>query len=329
MKLDKEQKFTQPPAQFSEATLVKALEENGIGRPSTYAAILSTLTTRDYAEKLEGRFNPLALGKMVNSMLQQGFADILNEGYTAELEEELDRIEEGKMPWKQAVEEFDGRFSKDLATATDTMPNVKRDGVPVDEKCPKCGADLVMRFGRYGAFLGCSTYRNEPPCDYTRDLNSPVGADGGAATSAEPSNHRTVREVRQADGDASQPLRHLPRLHRLPGVQEHPQDRTAAGTAERHRRPVSRVQAGDDPGEEVAPRQDLLLLQPLPRLQVRAVEPAGRATLPQVRLRTADLEDHQAPRHRARLPERRVRLHGTVRGCRISDTGEAAAPTDA
>ncbi len=187
VKLDKEQKFTQPPAQFSEATLVKALEENGIGRPSTYAAILSTLTTRDYAEKVEGRFNPLALGKMVNSMLQQGFADILNEGYTALLEEELDRIEEGRMPWKQAVEEFDGRFSKDLATATDTMPNVKRDGVPVDEICPKCGAALVMRFGRYGTFLGCSNYRNDPPCDYTRDLLAPATGESGAATSAESS----------------------------------------------------------------------------------------------------------------------------------------------
>ncbi|MGE0638664.1 MAG: type I DNA topoisomerase [Thermoanaerobaculia bacterium] len=185
VRLDKEQKFTQPPAQFSEATLVKALEENGIGRPSTYAAILSTLTTRDYAEKVAGRFRPLPLGKMVNSMLQQGFADIVNEGYTALLEEELDRIEEGDMPWKQAVERFDERFSKDLATAADVMPNVKRDGVPVDEKCPKCGSDLVMRFGRYGAFLGCSAYRNEPPCDYTRDVDAPPGAEGETSDGAE------------------------------------------------------------------------------------------------------------------------------------------------
>jgi DNA topoisomerase-1 len=185
LRFDKEQKFTQPPAQFSEATLVKALEENGIGRPSTYAAILSTLTTRDYAEKVEGRFRPLALGKMVNQLLQQGFADIVNEGYTALLEQELDQIEAGEMPWKQAVAEFDERFSKDLATAADVMPNVKRDGVAIGEKCPKCGADLVMRFGRYGAFIGCTDYRAEPPCDYTRDLErsgaegaeSPAGSD--------------------------------------------------------------------------------------------------------------------------------------------------------
>ena len=189
--LGKEQKFTQPPAQFSEATLVKALEENGIGRPSTYAAILSTLTTRDYAEKIEGRFRPLALGKMVNQLLQQGFADIVNEGYTALLEEELDQIEDGKMPWKQAVAEFDERFSKDLEKAADAMPNVKRDGVPVEGKCPKCGADLVMRFGRYGAFIGCTNYRAEPPCDYTRDLAAPEGG-GGAATSAEPSEAEPI-----------------------------------------------------------------------------------------------------------------------------------------
>ncbi len=181
VRLDKEQKFTQPPAQYSEATLVKALEENGIGRPSTYAAILATLTARDYVEKVQGRFNPLPLGKLVNSMLQQGFADILNESYTARLEEELDRIEEGELPWKQAVGTFDAQLSRDLATAADTMPNFKRDGVPVDEKCPRCGSDLVMRFGRYGAFLGCSGYRNDPPCDYTRDLAAPAAAPGDGA----------------------------------------------------------------------------------------------------------------------------------------------------
>jgi DNA topoisomerase-1 len=169
--LQKEQKFTQPPAQYSEATLVKALEENGIGRPSTYAAILSTLTERDYAEKLEGRFRPTELGKLVNRLLQQGFNDILNEDYTAELEQELDRIEEGDLPWKKAIVAFDRKFDKDLAAAARELPNVKVEGVPLDEKCPKCGSPLVVRFGRYGAFVGCSAYRKEPPCDYTRDLD--------------------------------------------------------------------------------------------------------------------------------------------------------------
>jgi len=180
--LDQEQKFTQPPAQYSEATLVKALEENGIGRPSTYAAILSTITEREYVAKREGRLAPTPLGVLVNRLLQQGFTDILNEGYTALLEEELDKIEDGEMPWKQAVVEFDEKFTRDLATAAREMPNVKVDGVPLaGEVCPKCGSPLVMRFGRYGAFVGCSAYRREPPCDYTRDLEGP-----SAGAAAEP-----------------------------------------------------------------------------------------------------------------------------------------------
>lgn len=167
-----EQKFTQPPAQYSEATLVKALEENGIGRPSTYATILSTLSERDYVDRVEGRFRPSALGRLVNGMLQKGFHDILNEGYTAELEAQLDEIEEGHLEWRQAVANFDQKFSQDLEAAGEQMPNVKREGVPLGETCPECGGQLLMRFGRYGTFVGCSNY---PTCKYTRDLE-PAGA---------------------------------------------------------------------------------------------------------------------------------------------------------
>ncbi|HYH45965.1 MAG TPA: type I DNA topoisomerase, partial [Thermoanaerobaculia bacterium] len=152
IKVSSEQKFTQPPAAFSEATLVKALEENGIGRPSTYATILSTLTDRDYVEKVEARFRPTILGKLVNGMLQKGFHDIINEGYTAELEEKLDRIEDGEIEWKTAIAEFDEKFSRDLETAGEQMPNVKRDGVPTGEICPEDGGALLMRFGRFGTF---------------------------------------------------------------------------------------------------------------------------------------------------------------------------------
>lgn len=187
VRVEKEQKFTQPPAQYSEATLVKALEENGIGRPSTYASILSTLTDREYVAKVEARFRPSPLGRLVNKLLQSGFADVLNERYTALLEEELDKIEEGAMPWKQAVREFDEKFDRDLATAGEAMPNVKRDGLPTTESCPKCGSPLVVRFGRYGAFVGCSNYRAEPPCDYTRDLEpKPEAADGAPAEEIAP-----------------------------------------------------------------------------------------------------------------------------------------------
>ncbi len=169
VRLASEQKFTQPPAQYSEATLVKALEENGIGRPSTYAAILSTITDRNYVEKLESRFRPTPLGKIVNKMLQGSFNDVINEGYTASLEEELDKIEEGSMDWKQAIGEFDEKFTRDLALAGETMPNVKKDGVPTGELCPEDGAPLVMRFGRYGAFIACTNY---PTCKYTRNVDT-------------------------------------------------------------------------------------------------------------------------------------------------------------
>jgi len=179
-RVDSEQKFTQPPAQYNEATLVKALEENGIGRPSTYASILGTLGQRDYADKVEGRFRPTALGRLVNGMLQQGFHDILNEGYTAALEEQLDEIEDGHLDWRQAVANFDEKFSRDLETAGEQMRNVKREGVPLDETCPDCGSQLLMRFGRYGTFVGCSNY---PACKYTRDL-VPAAANGGPAGAA-------------------------------------------------------------------------------------------------------------------------------------------------
>lgn len=185
----KEQKFTQPPPAYTEASLVKALEENGIGRPSTYAQILATLTTRDYVEKVQGRFQPTLLGKLVNRLLQQEFHDILNEGYTAKLEAELDRIEAGKLPWKQVIVEFDQKFENDLKHATRNLPNVKADGLPLEESCPRCGAPLVLRFGRFGPFIGCSRFRSEPVCDYTRDVaaESKPEVPGQEASEAPPS----------------------------------------------------------------------------------------------------------------------------------------------
>ncbi len=181
-KLDPEQKFTKPPARYSEATLIKALEENGIGRPSTYASILATLANREYVDRVERRFRPTALGKVVNQLLQAGFADIINEGYTAQLEQQLDRIEDGKLDWRAALSEFDGKFSKDLETADSQMPNIKKEGLPTDETCPECSSPLVMRFGRYGGFLGCTGY---PDCSYTRDLETPEGEASGESESGE------------------------------------------------------------------------------------------------------------------------------------------------
>jgi len=180
LELHSDQKFTQPPARFSEATLVKALEENGIGRPSTYAQILSTLTDRDYVERVEKRFAPTLLGNLVNRMLQGSFHDIINEGYTAELELELDRIEEGDLEWKEALRGFNEQLTRDLETAGQVMPNVRREGIPTGETCPECGkGEILMKSGRFGLFFGCSRY---PECSYTRN---PEPTEGEAEVAGE------------------------------------------------------------------------------------------------------------------------------------------------
>jgi len=115
-------------------------------------------------------------------MLQKGFHDILNEGYTAALEGQLDQIEDGTIAWKQAVADFDVKFTKDLETAGEQMPNVKKDGIPLDEKCPECGSGLLMRFGRFGPFIACSNY---PDCKYTRNVDEAPPSESPAAGGAE------------------------------------------------------------------------------------------------------------------------------------------------
>ena len=166
-KLTPEQKFTQPPPRFSEATLVKELEENGIGRPSTYASIIGVLQTREYAEKIEGRFRPTRLGRLVIELLVKSFDDILAVGYTRSLEEQLDKIEDGEADYRGVLGSFYEKFSADLDQAAETMPNVKGEGLPSEETCDKCGAPMVVKVGRFGAFLACSAY---PECQNTREL---------------------------------------------------------------------------------------------------------------------------------------------------------------
>jgi DNA topoisomerase I len=166
-KLDTRQNFTQPPPRFTEATLVKALEESGIGRPSTYSSILQTIQSRDYSYKEEGRFHPTQLGVLVTNLLQESFGDLINESYTAGLEEELDEIEEGKVEWQEALARFSGKFEKDLERAGREMRQVKGEGVATEEKCETCGAPMAIKFGRYGEFLACTNY---PECKTTREL---------------------------------------------------------------------------------------------------------------------------------------------------------------
>jgi DNA topoisomerase-1 len=176
-----EQHFTEPPPRYTEATLVKVLEEKGIGRPSTYAAIMTTILDREYVEKHEGRFHPTALGTTVNDLLVASFDDLFNESYTARMEQELDEIEEGKLKWTAALHEFYGKFAKDLKVAETQMRAAKQQAIPTDEKCENCGSGMVIKFGRFGQFLACSNY---PECRTTREVAKPATADGDVTAAA-------------------------------------------------------------------------------------------------------------------------------------------------
>ena len=166
-----EQHFTEPPPRFNEASLVKELEERGIGRPSTYATILSTILERQYVTKTGGKFMPSEIGLVVTDLLVENFKDIFDPQYTARLEEELDEIEEGKEKWTDTLAEFYKKFAKDLKYAEKHMENIKRMEKPTDEKCERCGSPLVIKWGKHGSFYACSTYDKENPesCTFTKE----------------------------------------------------------------------------------------------------------------------------------------------------------------
>jgi len=169
--LKPEQHFTEPPPRFNEASLVKELEERGIGRPSTYAAILTTIQERQYVQKIGGKFSPTEIGLVVTDLLVENFRDIFDLQYTARLEEELDEIEEGKEKWQDALADFYKKFQKDLKYAEKHMENIKRMAKPTDEKCELCGAPLVIKWGKHGSFYACSTFDKEDPntCKFTKE----------------------------------------------------------------------------------------------------------------------------------------------------------------
>ncbi|MGA9625034.1 MAG: type I DNA topoisomerase [Bryobacteraceae bacterium] len=162
-----EQHFTEPPPRYNEATLVKRLEADGVGRPSTYASILSTIQEREYVGKEGGRFVPSELGMVVTDLLIESFDDIFDVTYTARMEEELDEIEEGKLDWRASIAEFYERFDKDLKHAEEHMTDIKRMEKPTDLTCEKCGKPLVIKWGKHGSFIACTGY---PECTYTREL---------------------------------------------------------------------------------------------------------------------------------------------------------------
>ncbi len=179
LELRPRQHFTQPPPRFSEASLVRELERNGIGRPSTYADILSKLRNREYVTVEERRFTPTELGTVVVDLLVESFERIMDIDYTAKVEDRLDRIESGKENWANALDRFWKRFTADLAKAEKEMRDVKREEIETDEVCEKCGKPMVIKWGRFGRFLACTGY---PECKNTKQLKK----DGEVAETIEP-----------------------------------------------------------------------------------------------------------------------------------------------
>lgn len=162
------QHFTQPPPRFTEATLVRELEDKGIGRPSTYANIISTIQEKLYVEKQSGRFHPSELGVIVNELLVTSFPRLFDVGFTARMEDELDAIEDGRVEWRELLGDFWTRFAETLETAKTEMRDVKREEKPTDLDCPRDGAKLVIKFGKNGSFLACSSY---PECNFTSEFD--------------------------------------------------------------------------------------------------------------------------------------------------------------
>ena len=175
-----EQHFTQPPARYSEASLVKALEENGIGRPSTYAPILTTLQQRGYVSREGRRLTPTEIGETVNELLVQHFPEIVDLGFTARMEEELDEIAEGDRPWVEVIRAFYEPFAAQVERAEEEMPEVKPEPEYLDRACPECGHQLMIKHGRFGKFIGCSNF---PECRHTEPWLEKIGVtcpvDGG------------------------------------------------------------------------------------------------------------------------------------------------------
>lgn len=172
VKLTPKQHFTQPPPRYTEATLIKTLEEKGIGRPSTYAPTIETILARNYVVREAKQFYPTELGVLVVDLLKEHFSDIITVNFTAELENKLDGIEEGSYQWKQVVRDFYGPFSEELAVAEEKIGPVKIEDEVSDEICEKCGRNMVIKIGRYGKFLACPGF---PECSNAKPLLEKIG----------------------------------------------------------------------------------------------------------------------------------------------------------
>ncbi|WP_461214420.1 type I DNA topoisomerase [Lacticaseibacillus sp. GG6-2] len=172
VKTDPAQHFTQPPARYSEANLVKALEENGVGRPSTYAPTIETIQKRYYVKLNARRFEPTELGEIVNDLITEFFPDIVDIKFTATVEDELDSIEEGQMPWVKVIDQFYQPFEKELAHAEEGIEKIQIKDEPAGFNCDICGAPMVIKLGRYGKFYACSRF---PDCRNTKAIVKEIG----------------------------------------------------------------------------------------------------------------------------------------------------------
>ena len=176
-KLEPKQSFTEPPARYTEASLVKALEEKEIGRPSTYSPTITTILERRYIQKEQKQLVPTDLGKVVNQLLVENFKDVVNVEFTAKIEKQFDEIAEGKEPWKQVIREFYGPFEKQVEKVEKELEHVKLEEEVSDVPCEKCGRMMVIKYGRYGKFLACPGYpecKNAKPLVETIDVPCPV-----------------------------------------------------------------------------------------------------------------------------------------------------------
>jgi DNA topoisomerase-1 len=192
LQLIPEQHFTQPPPRYTEASLVRTLEENGIGRPSTYAPILGTIQQRGYVYRDNKRLFPTETGILVNDLLVEHFPDVIEVGFTARMEDELDRVAAGDEHWENIIRGFYEPFEKDVEIAEEKIPEMKVELEPIGRACPRCGNDLVIRWGRYGKFISCSNF---PECRYTEPFLEKIGVtcplDGGEVVERKTRRGRT------------------------------------------------------------------------------------------------------------------------------------------
>jgi DNA topoisomerase I len=191
-KLESKQHFTEPPPRYTEAALVKALEENGIGRPSTYSTIVETIQARGYVGQRERRFVPTEIGVAVNDLLVEHFPKIVNLDFTAGMEGDLDKVAEGHEDWVGLLRRFYGPFESELEVAEKKLPRLELRDEPTDEICPNCGRPMVIKTGRFGRFISCSGY---PECKTTKPIVKETGAkcpkDGGAIVERRSKRGRT------------------------------------------------------------------------------------------------------------------------------------------